>query len=549
MGNENSNPPIDSNNNKKISYAESYRLRYEQKLREEALLRNNKSFANAIKKEAANPDKGGEKGVKGVERGGEKVERGIEREIEKEFRTDKQTPRKIFKVLAYLIPIIILLIILYFNFTPFGYADIKVINVGSLKDTSGVFHLEESPALGARQMFNKEYFRAVDGVVYAIYKPKKILKNTSVSLKLEGSNVSFPVTPSTDFEWEYELNNNIEDWKVYAPDLIYIQFLNGTETFNPNFSKPFAILINYNSTQSETLLKGDLILKQDSKNIILEFMENKTNRQIKYILPDYFLGQEHEILAGYTGKEIYLFVDGEFAGKSLANQTSIKQVKINGSNSLVYSNYDKEIKETIEKDSEGCFIFDGKTRLTLQNSSDKFEVGPFAVYAEWIPEKQDENFQEIIGHYNWEILQESNNVVLSVGRMYSDGPIYTVSYPIDFYFFNKKHSILAIYNPIQEETKAGYAEMYIDGEFAGKTYLENLTIWQDYGDQDLSIGKSNHGAGKYFKGSVCNAKFSYTRIESQGINSINFTSDKDILKIPIFGQGKLNKIELKVKKN
>ena len=131
----------------------------------------------------------------------------------------------------------IILIILYFNFTPFGYEDVRVIDVGSLKDTTGVFHLEESPALGARQMLDKQYFRAVDGVVYAVYSPKEILKNMNVSISLDGDNVSFPVMPSMDFEWDYEWNkDNNDEWDVYAPDSIYTQFLNGTENFNPNFS-------------------------------------------------------------------------------------------------------------------------------------------------------------------------------------------------------------------------------------------------------------------------------------------------------------------------
>jgi hypothetical protein len=105
--------------------------------------------------------------------------KGVERNegIQKERKKVKSV--SIFlKTLAYGIPVVVLLIILYLNFTPFGFDDYQVIDVGSPADTRGRFYLEEGGALGSRQEIDGEPFRMIDGTVYAIYKPKAVLRDT-----------------------------------------------------------------------------------------------------------------------------------------------------------------------------------------------------------------------------------------------------------------------------------------------------------------------------------------------------------------------------------
>jgi hypothetical protein len=605
------NHPRDSRDNQPVSYTESYRRMNERKLREEALRgeraereerlkrqdgfktnhsfnssknnsinniqRDNSSsihFENARKDNASsvfgtsskarafesaektenskfaakagNSPGNSPRNFNRVEREGAKMERRVERG----FNTGNRSTRKIEKwiIIAYLIPVIIILIILYFNFLPFGFSDTQVINVGTPKDTSGVFYLEESPALGARQMIDGDYFRTVDGVVYAVYEPKEVLKDTNVDVRLEGENVSFVLMPSIDeVLWDYDFMKMIDnnEFEISAPQTIYSQFLDGEEVNIASIgNKAFAIKIIYNSTTQNNILTGDLSIIQNSKQIIVNYTNNKTQKQIKYNLPDFFIGKEHEIVLGYNKENVYLFVDKEFVGKNIANLASIKQVNLNRLNFTVYSNYNKMIKEIIEKDEKGCLYFDGNTRLTLQNSSDKFETGPFAVYVEWKPEVAN-NSQQIIGHGNWELWQNEKNVQFMVGRMYNNGPMYSIYYPVSEDFFNNKHSLLAIYNPSQN----GYIELYVDEIYAGKKEFGNETIWKDYGGNDLTLGWTphNYGNSPYYEGSICNAKFVYQKIEPPQTKEINFINNKEIIRILMMGSGELRKVKIKVK--
>ncbi|MFA5259476.1 MAG: hypothetical protein WC402_05370, partial [Candidatus Pacearchaeota archaeon] len=173
-----------SRNNQPVSYTESYRRMNEKKLREEALraerqerqerqkeqdgFKTNHSFDSSRNNSTNNIQRDKASSIHFENARNPKnpnVERSFNR-VERDFNSDKRPLNNIWTILAYLIPVIIILIILYFNFLPFGFSDTQVINVGTPKDTSGVFYLEESPALGARQMIDGDYFRTVDGVVY-----------------------------------------------------------------------------------------------------------------------------------------------------------------------------------------------------------------------------------------------------------------------------------------------------------------------------------------------------------------------------------------------
>lgn len=150
---------------------------------------------------------------------------------------------------------------------------------------------------------------------------------------------------------------------------------------------------------------------------------------------------------------------------------------------------------------DGSTYFDGKSRLELPNTANKFENKGFSIYVEWEPADSNSNGQQIIGHFNWELWQNKDSVYFQVGRMNdAKGPTYSIKYPIatPTDFFNKKHTALAVYNP----SESGYIEFYVDNLFAGRTYFANEKIFTKYGDQNLSLGKSNHGNANYFTGSI-----------------------------------------------
>ncbi|MDD4354234.1 MAG: hypothetical protein PHN56_07320, partial [Candidatus Nanoarchaeia archaeon] len=231
----------------------------------------------------------------------------------------------------------------------------------------------------------------------------------------------------------------------------------------------------------------------------------------------------------------------------IANKTNINQIKVSAGNSVIYSNYNRDIRETIEEDQQECLYLDGKTKLTLPNSQNKFETGPFAVYVEYKPEITNDT-QEIIGHYNWEILQDKTKIRFVVGKMDNKtGPSYTLTYNINKDFFNRTHSILGIYNPTQEVNESGYIVLFVDGKFAGKKEFKNERIWTDYnGVQNLSLGK--YGKYPYYHGSICNAKFVYKKIKPKETKEMQFISNNETIRIPIIGNGFLKKVEIKIEK-
>ncbi|MEI6731924.1 MAG: hypothetical protein WCK90_04570 [archaeon] len=160
-----------------------------------------------------------------------------------------------------------------------------------------------------------------------------------------------------------------------------------------------------------------------------------------------------------------------------------------------------------------CVYFDGNSSLYLANSSDKFETGPFAVYAEWTPQSNLNNSQEIIGHYNWELWQDKNKVTFQIGRVNAlnqtlqnlSGKMYTVSYNVNGSFFSQTHSVLAIYNPNGTE---GYIAIFIDNSLGEIVSIEDNKIWTDYNsNRPLSLGKSEHGIAEHFTGCVNQVAF------------------------------------------
>lgn len=190
-----------------------------------------------------------------------------------------------------------------------------------------------------------------------------------------------------------------------------------------------------------------------------------------------------------------------------------------------------------------CAYINWTSRLVFPRTENRFESGPFTVYAEWVPENKEDNFQEIVGHYNWELLQEKNQVRFLVGRMNNaTGPFYSVSYNVDSSFFNKKHSALAIYNPGEN----GYIELFVDNNFAERKYIGNDVIWNDYGDNfPLSFGKSEHGAGSYYIG--CLYSFGFKDSISSYFSNNNFKINKNKL-TKIFGDGKLDLVKVNLEK-
>ena len=149
---------------------------------------------------------------------------------------------------------------------------------------------------------------------------------------------------------------------------------------------------------------------------------------------------------------------------------------------------------------ENGTYFDGAARVEMPKPDSLFENEPFSVYATWTPSDDIDSSQQIVGHFNWEIWQNARSVQFQIGRTNNaTGLIYTLKYSINDSFFNKQHSLVAVYAPSDSN---GYIELYVDGQFAGRTYIGNNKIWSKYGTNNLSFGWTPHNYEKnpYFKG-------------------------------------------------
>lgn len=158
---------------------------------------------------------------------------------------------------------------------------------------------------------------------------------------------------------------------------------------------------------------------------------------------------------------------------------------------------------------DGCLNFDGKSRIELPNSSDLFENGPFTIYVDWEPRDTENDNQQIIGHFNWEIFQNRKSITFRIGRMNDEnGQFREITYAIDPQtFFHKRHQMIARYYPANEQEQNGYFELLVDNVLADRTYIGRDTIYKEYGGPSLnmSMGKSYHNYERYagLGGRIC----------------------------------------------
>lgn len=487
---------------------------------------------------------------------------------------EKTKKSKILIILAWTIPILVFLIILYFNFLPFGFQKTLTIDVGELDDDKGIFYLEENPDLGSRQLIEGQSFRYLEGSAFAVYTPKQVFKDATIEATIEGQDVSFLVPPDIEkLNWDYVWDYNAisQDFVLQGSEQESYSLFTGApaqeieEAINIDPQKEFAIEIDWYAKEATQLLEGDIYLAQTLTEIILEYQQTK----IVYSLPDFFIGENQNILIVSKDNYLYLYVNKEYIDKKLLPKNIEEENNDDEEEEEEKENEEKEEKKEtlfIKKSSNtehlkiyseikpqltqlnGCLYLDGQSKLVLPDSADDFEIGPFAFYVEWIPEKMEDN-QQIIGHYNWEIHQNKDNVQFFIGRMNEkDGAFYSINHEIDNSFFNQKHHLIAIYNPASNKNPNGYMELFIDDIFITRKYFADEIIWTDY-SRDMSIGNTSHSGGKliYFQGSICQINFVYFRLEPQTVTFWKFPAQGDHIRIPLWGNGKLDKINIKIK--
>jgi len=198
-----------------------------------------------------------------------------------------------------------------------------------------------------------------------------------------------------------------------------------------------------------------------------------------------------------------------------------------------------------EYDSKkGCVYFNGESRLTYPNTKDKFEDGPLTMYISWIPENNNKNFQEIMGHYNWEIYQNKDSISFRIGKMIGDKKDFIIlDYPIkDDDFYKKTNNALIIYNPDKK-----YISIFLEHDSVAMKSI-NGKIDNNYNrDTDLSWGLSLHGSSNNFVGCIKDTRIIKNDI-SQVLKKVVYQGDIKKIVVPIMSNGgKLFSINVNIK--
>jgi hypothetical protein len=201
-------------------------------------------------------------------------------------------------------------------------------------------------------------------------------------------------------------------------------------------------------------------------------------------------------------------------------------------------------------EEERCMFFDAYDEQTLYipDTEDEFESGPMSIYVSWKPSMTSEllgDYQQIIGHFNWDIWQGEKSVQFRIGRLNdSSGPAYSISYPISLDFFEERHEALAIYYPRSDN---GYFEFWVDGNFAGRKYIGNETIYENYGNSDLNFGWTSHNYRRnpYYDGCLYEARIKSDFLVDEKKEDVIKANNQKVV-IPIISEGKLSKITAKV---
>lgn len=143
--------------------------------------------------------------------------------------------------------------------------------------------------------------------------------------------------------------------------------------------------------------------------------------------------------------------------------------------------------------------FDGVTDyLEIPNTGKKFDEGDHT-FALWLRSTGiRDSTKYVMCHFNWRIVWQSDSKIgFTIGRMDNkDGPAYTITADVSEIKENWIH-LTGVYKPSENKVL-----FYVNGELAGEKDFGKERIWADYGNHNLLIGTSRHGAATFYEGLV-----------------------------------------------
>jgi hypothetical protein len=277
-----------------------------------------------------------------------KEEKDLNKFVKKE---EKEYPRlfKVLHVLAYAIPLFLLLFVFYINYLPFGYSkdySISVLDDGTVVSSSPEIYLED---LKGRKITNLTDVYDY-GSINLVVKPKVVLRNALVNASITGDDVYFAKTnfSVTSNDWDYFWNfsagipNDLKGAAKYNEDLgcVYFNGSNNETLYYPNSSDmfendSFVVYAKWkpmDSNGKNQQIIGHYNWELWQGNSSVRFMigrldnENGNMPSISFPVDESFFNETHETLVVYITDNhsgyIELYVDGNFSGrKTILNQT------------------------------------------------------------------------------------------------------------------------------------------------------------------------------------------------------------------------------------
>ncbi len=265
------------------------------------------------------------------------------KEVEKFVKKEERLHPVLFHVLhilAWVIPIAIILFVFYVNYLPFGYHaeyTVQVMEDGSVKSSSSAIYFED---LKGKKITNLSDVYSL-GAFNAVIRPKVVMKNALVNASILGEDVYFTKLDSNiswDYSWDF--SKNISSWN--GASLVDSEgacsYFNGSlnQTLNyPNSSEmfeddSFIVYVKWkpedSSGRNQQLLghyNWEIWQDNSSVKFMIGRLEDSNGSMPAISLPinASFFNISHELLAiyrkdkqagkGYTA----LFVDGKFVGK------------------------------------------------------------------------------------------------------------------------------------------------------------------------------------------------------------------------------------------
>ncbi len=161
--------------------------------------------------------------------------------------------------------------------------------------------------------------------------------------------------------------------------------------------------------------------------------------------------------------------------------------------------------------------FDGLADyVEIPETSDTFEEGDHT-FSLWLKSTGErDNTKYILCHYNWRFYWGSDSkICFTVGRMNNgEGPAYGITAEVPEIKSDWIH-LAGVYNPSENKIL-----LYVNGEYAGETDIGKDEIWTDYGNHNLLIGTSKHGAATFFEGLVDEVRIYDRALSQQEIREI-----------------------------